>query len=200
MHNEVTEFLRETKRATGELFVSPTENHKSPYFNNCKVLEIGSYVTDTQLEYKGVRNYFVNCDITGVDIVPGPCVDVVCRGHEFKSPILFKTAVACEVFEHDPFWDKTVQNMIDLLEWNGLLIFTCASTGRPEHGTRRTALDNNDNLNTDTVYSEDEDYYRNLTKEDFQAKVPAFTNGTLVGGYWVQNEGSQDLYYRGWKR
>ena len=96
--------------------------------------------------------------------------------------------------------NKTVQNMIDLLEWNGLLIFTCASTGRPEHGTRRTALDSGDKLNTDTVYSEDEDYYRNLTKEDFQAKVPAFTNGTLVGGYWVQNEGSQDLYYRGWKR
>ena len=87
--------------------------------------------------------------------------------------------------------------MINHLKWNGLLIFTCASTGRPEHGTRKSSP----HSSPATVEIEGwADYYRNLTENDFKLIVPEFTNGTMVSGMWVNNEASRDLYYRGWKR
>ena len=193
MHLEVMRFVEETKNALPQ------------YFNNARVLEIGSRTIE--LPYQPEENliitqplikpYFQNCEYIGVDISEGHNVDVVCKGHEFKSDELFDTIISCECFEHDPFWELTIQNMIDHLKWNGLLIFTCASTGRSEHGTQRS----DPNASPATVEIEGwQDYYKNLTKEDFTNQIPAFTNGTLVGNYWVSNEATHDLYYRGWKR
>ena len=182
MHNEVLVFVRQTKESTPK------------HFQNCRVLEIGSMVVDNHINPK---IYFENCERIGVDIAPGENVDVVCKGHEYKSSKLFQTVYSCECFEHDRYWKYTIQNMIDLLDWNGLLMFTCASTGRPEHGTIRT--DPSSSPATCAIEGWD-NYYKNLTKEDFINNIPAFTDGTLVGGYWVQNEGPKDLYYRGFKR
>ena len=41
------------------------------------------------------------------------------------------------------------------------------------------------------------DFYRNRTPGDFRS-IPMFKE--LINGYWVINELSKDLYYRGWKR
>lgn len=45
------------------------------FFDNVSVLEIGS------LNINGtVREFFTNCNFTGIDIGPGPCVDIVIPG------------------------------------------------------------------------------------------------------------------------
>ena len=41
------------------------------------------------------------------------------------------------------------------------------------------------------------DYYRNLTEFDFKL-IPAMNQ--MRHSYWAHNEGTQDLYYRGWKK
>ena len=179
MHHEILHFVYETKNLYPE------------YFNNTRVLEIGSRRVQNQ---PTVRCHFSNCDYIGVDISEGDCVDVACLGHEYKSDELFDTIISCECFEHDPFYDLTITNMINHLKPNGLLLFTCASLGRPEHGTRRSSPESSPATSQIEVW---EDYYRNLTQFDFQ-KIPAFSE--MNGGYWVSNEATKDLYYRGWKK
>ena len=179
MHHEVLHFVYETK------------NLYPHHFNNVRVLEIGSRRV---LDQPTVRCHFSDCDYIGVDISEGDCVDVVSKGHEYKTDQLFDTIISCECFEHDPFYDLTITNMINLLKPGGLLLFTCASLGRPEHGTRSTSPESS----PATAEIEGwQDYYRNLTEFDFK-KVPAFSN--MKGNYWVSNEGTKDLYYRGWKK
>ena len=187
MHREIFTFVKETK------------NIQPSFFSNTRVLEIGSRSVTNQ---PSIRKLFNNCDYTGVDISDGLNVDVVSKGHEFKNNQPFDIVISCECFEHDPFWVLTVQNMIDHLKWNGMLIFTCASTNRTEHGTRKTSPESSiKGIHPEGFDLGDfEDYYQNLTEYDFKSKIPAFTDGTLVGGYWVSHEGSHDLYYRGFKR
>ena len=183
MHHEVMHFIYETKMLVPN------------YFEDVRVLEIGS-----GNGYPSPRAHFKNGygeNYIGVDISDGKWVDWVGKGHEFKSDRLFTTVLSCECFEHDPYWEKTIQNMIDHLEYNGLLMFTCASTNRPEHGT----LKSNPEASPDTVKIEGwADYYKNLTEQEIKSKIPAFTDGTMDGSYWVSNEARKDLYYRGWKR
>jgi|TARA_B110000908_G_scaffold30050_1_gene35565 SAM-dependent methyltransferase len=185
MHHEVLHFVWEKK------YLFPQ------HFNNSRVLEIGSRsVTDQPT----IRCHFQDCDYTGVDISDGLYVDVVSKGHEFKSDKLFDTAISCECFEHDPFYKKTIMNMIDNLRPKGLLIFTCASTGRSEHGTRKSSPESSiEGLHPeDFEYDMFQDYYKNLVADDFKS-IPGF-NDKMFGQYWVSNEGSSDLYFYGFKR
>lgn len=179
MHHEVLHFVYETKNLYPE------------YFNNARVLEIGSRRVQDQ---PTIRCHFSNCDYVGVDISEGSCVDVISKGHEYDSDQLFDTVISCECFEHDPFYELTVANMIRLLKPNGMLTFTCASTGRPEHGTRRSSPESSP---ATAEIEEWQDYYKNLTQSDFQS-IPSLNQ--MKGSYWVSNEATFDLYYRGWKR
>ena len=100
----------------------------------------------------------------GVDLGKGDNVDVICPGHLYDSGFLFDVVTSAECFEHDMFYSRTLQNMVKLLRPGGLLVFTCASTGRPEHGTLRSNP-------TDAPFLEGVDekwanYYKNLTEED----------------------------------
>jgi len=61
---------------------------------------------------------------------------------------------------------------------------TCATTGRQEHGTRRTSP-------TDSPHTTD--FYRNLTDDDFNA-IPEF--GRMLGRFITSGT---DLYYFGIK-
>jgi 2-polyprenyl-3-methyl-5-hydroxy-6-metoxy-1,4-benzoquinol methylase len=51
---------------------------------------------------------------------------------------LFDVVISCEVMEHNPFWVATLTNMIRLLKPGGLLVMSCATIGRKEHGTARS--------------------------------------------------------------
>ena len=130
-------------------------------FEKCRVLDIGS------LDINGNNRYlFTDYEYVGVDIGPGNNVDVVCRGHEYKDDQLFDIVISSECFEHDEFWEKTIKNGIDLLKPGGMFLFTCATTGRAEHGTRRTTPGNS------PFTSElENDYYRNLTEEDIRSAI-----------------------------
>lgn len=158
-------------------------------FSNCRVLDIGS------LDINGNNRYlFSNYTYVGVDIGAGKNVDVVCRGHEYKDDQPFDIVISSECFEHDEFWNLTIQNAINLLKPGGLLLFTCATTGRPEHGTRRTTPQ--DSPFTSQI---ENDYYMNLTLKDIVNAIDMnqfsqYSFEIVQGAMWPQ-----DLYFWGIK-
>lgn len=147
-HREQLEYLSEVARANQHLVMGG------------RILEIGSYnVNGTMRQaFAGASEYI------GVDLVDGPGVDIVSFGHEVEFPdASFDLAVSGECFEHDPHWSETFLSMIKATRPGGVVAFTCASKGRPEHGTRRT----------DATWSPGTqwvglDYYRNLSEVDFK--------------------------------
>lgn len=139
-------------------WVANLKNKFPDRFSKVKVLEVGS------LNINGtIRDFFVDSQHTGIDVGAGPCVDVVCSGHEFDAD-RFNVTCSCECFEHNPYWKQTFLNMWRLTTRGGLVFFSCATTGRPEHGTTRTTPSD-----SPLTITKGWDYYRNLTAEDFQA-------------------------------
>lgn len=127
-------------------------------FRGGRVLEIGS------LNINGtVRNAFTANEYVGVDVGSGPGVDVVISGHEYNSKNQFDCCISCECFEHNPFWKQTFLNMIRLCRSGGLVVFTCATIGRPEHGTEKTTPQD-----SPLTIAKGWSYYLNLTEEDFR--------------------------------
>jgi hypothetical protein len=69
-----------------------------------------------------------------------------------------------------------------------LFFFTCATTGRAEHGTKRTG----------NLWGTSDDYYKNITEEDVREVLdieklfdkPEFSTQSLT----------KDLYFRGIKK
>ena len=59
--------------------------------------------------------------------------------------------------------------MVKLLKSGGLMVFTCASTGRHEHGTLRTTPDNAPFLGD--ISEKWANYYKNLTEDDIRSVI-----------------------------
>ncbi len=157
------------------------------YFESSKILEIGSYNVNGTVKY-----FFNNCEYLGLDVFPGYCVDVVCSGHLYDAPDnTFDCIISCECFEHNPYWKETFQNMIRMVKPQGLILFTCATTGRPEHGTRRTSPTESLTTNIDDM----QDYYLNLTEEDFSEFKSFFSDYNFSVNTLVH-----DLYFYGTKK
>lgn len=158
-------------------------------FNNVRVLDIGS------LDINGNNRYlFSNYSYVGVDIGEGPNVDVVMRGHEYKDEVPYDIVISSECFEHDEFWDLTIQNAIDLTKPGGIFLFSCATTGRPEHGTRRTTPQ--DSPFTSKI---ENDYYMNITERDVRNKIKIekqFDEFEFI----ARETWPQDLYFWGIKK
>lgn len=157
------------------------------FFYNAKVLEIGS------LDINGsIRSMFQNCEYTGIDLGPGPGVDVVCAGEKyFAIPGSYDVTCSTECFEHASTWFEIFLNMIQLTRSHGLVFFTCATTGRGEHGTARTSP-------SDSPFTSETNYYRNLTAVDF-------TNVINLSEYFEHYEFSEcfehhDLYFYGLRK
>jgi SAM-dependent methyltransferase len=168
-------------------FVSETKKQYPEYFINKKVLEIGSWIVNGT-----VRDFFENCDYLGIDLSEGPGVDLISFGHEYSAPDnSYDTVISCECFEHDMFYEKTFSNMFRMCKNDGIIIFTCATTGRGEHGTRRTTPQ--DSL-TSRIPSLT-DYYKNLVKEDF-LKIFNFNEHFKKYEFSVKGH---DLYFYGIK-
>jgi SAM-dependent methyltransferase len=127
-----------------------------------RVLEIGSYDVNGT-----IRSLFGGAaDYVGVDLTEGPGVDVLSLGHEYTSELPFDAAISGECFEHDPHWADSLANMIALTRPGGLVAFTCASRGRPEHGTSRSLVDNSPGTQAIGY-----DYYRNLDAADVESRL-----------------------------
>ncbi|TPV55134.1 methyltransferase domain-containing protein [Aestuariibacter sp. GS-14] len=163
-------------------FVSAIRTCFPSHFRNKSVLEIGSHSVNGS-----IRDLFDTEDYTGLDLSEGEGVDEVISGHLYSSDKRFDVVISCECFEHNPYFVETFENMINHLAEDGLLIFTCATTGRPEHGTSRT-----DPSMSPGTSSLNWDYYRNLTEADFKG-----FGKELSGSLFFTNEYSQDLYFIG---
>jgi SAM-dependent methyltransferase len=137
------------------------------YFKGVNVCDIGS------LDINGNNHYlFEDYSYMGVDVGRGKNVNVVCSGHIFMPIGLQKydLVISTECFEHDMYWDKTINNVCEnLVRPDGMFLFTCATTGRPEHGTLRSAP--TDSPLTSSIGNEWSEYYRNLTQEDIEAAI-----------------------------
>ena len=152
------------------------------------ILEVGSYiVNDTIRQFLPQKNYI------GVDLTEGPGVDVVGDGHALKfDDAEFDLAISCEVFEHNPFWKETFRNMYRMTKPGGFIVFTCVSTGRLEHGTKRSSPQVSPG--TQAIQW---NYYRNLAVKDFGPIVSDLLFEFISFSY---NKVSQDLYFVGRKK
>jgi len=157
-------------------------------FDKVDVLDIGS------LSINGDNHYlFTNYTYTGVDIGEGKNVDVVSKGHEFKPGKQYDVVLSTECFEHDQHWKDTIQSCISLTKTGGLFMFTCATTGRQEHGTSRTTPQD-----SPFTHKEFNDYYQNLTKEDILS-IPGFKENFVLMEFGSNNN-TKDLYFYGIKK
>jgi hypothetical protein len=153
-----------------------------PYsFKDATVLEVGS------LDINGsIRQFFFNCDYIGIDLFPGKGVDVIGAAHTLQLG-KYDTVISCECFEHDKYWKETFKKMYDSAKC--LVVFSCATTGRQEHGTTRTNP-------ADSPFTND--YYKNLTEQDFRE---AFDIDSMFSKYQFSvNERPEDLYFWGLKK
>lgn len=157
------------------------------HFHDVRVLEIGS------LDINGsVRQFWTNSDYLGVDVGPGPGVDVVCAGQELRHPTAhYDVTISTECFEHNPRWLETFQNMIRMTRSQGLVIFTSATTGRPEHGTARTTPQ-------DSPWTQHWDYYENRCREDFERALDLGQWFEIIEWSWDHQH--HDLYFWGLRR
>jgi hypothetical protein len=166
-------------------FVNFLAQNLKGYFSNAKVLEIGS------LDINGsVRRFFTQCNYTGIDVGPGEGVDFVEKGEDFSARAnSYKTIISCECMEHNPEFDKTWLNMVRLLTRDGLMIMTCATYGRAQHGTSE-----NNPADSPLTIGNGQNYYRNLIRKDFDLinYIHFFHDYFFVTDY-----SCSDLYFAG---
>jgi len=129
------------------------------------------------------------------DIGDAPNATVVGATKDLEFPDEhFDTIISTECFEHDAQYEDSLRKIVQMLKPGGVFLFTCASTGRAEHGTRRTSpweswgtKDGNEHF---------QDYYKNLTIEDIKKAIPVDD----IFEEWVSYYGGyNDLYFLGIK-
>lgn len=140
---------------------------------------------------------FEGCHYTGNDLCEAPNVSLVCKTSELKFiKEYFDTIVSSECFEHDPEFDKSILNIYRMLKPGGLFAFTCASTGREEHGTRRTTP--TESWGTRAQLDDFQDHYKNITFDDLNSVLNIRDHFSQWGAYY--NEEKKDLYFWGIKK
>ena len=150
------------------------------------VLEVGSFDVNGS-----VRQFFPGSSFTGVDLISGPGVDLVCTGDRIPlEDSSFDFSVSCECFEHNPNWAKTFIDMHRLTREGGVILLTCATEGRAEHGTAASSPDASPG-----TQALEWNYYKNLTEKDFHE---CFEMKNLFPEYFFMvNSDSHDLYFVG---
>ena len=98
-------------------------------FKSAKVLELGSYNVNGT-----VRDHFEYCTFIGVDWREGKDVDVVSMAHEtILEKEYFDTLISDNMFEHDPYWEKSINNSLQFLKKDGMIFFRFAGPDTVEH-------------------------------------------------------------------
>lgn len=180
MHKEAREFTLFVRRILSEFFIGKV------------VLDVGSG------DINGNNKFlFENCEYNGNDVIQAPNVTIVSKTKDlpFKDNT-FDTIISTECFEHDPEYKESIIKIYKMLKPNGLFCFSCASTGRPEHGTRRS--NPNDSYGTIGNLEDMSDYYKNLTQIDLNNILLLNTMFSVWDTYY--NNDSKDLYFVGIKK
>jgi SAM-dependent methyltransferase len=164
----------------------------SDFFANKRVLDVGSG------DINGNNRYlFDNCHYDGNDVIEANNVSIVSKTKDLPFVNqLFDTIISTECFEHDPEYAESFVKIHNMLKPGGLLCFTCASTDRPEHGTRRTSP--GDSYGTIGNLDDMSDYYKNLTAQDVNDVMPFDQLFSAWDTYY--NDASKDLYFIGIKK
>jgi hypothetical protein len=165
-------------------FVHSVKNRYPDMFGGrTKVLEVGS------LNINGtIRNLFSTSFYIGIDLELGPGVDLAAPGHTVLfADRFFDLSISCECFEHNPYWVETFLNMVRMTD--KMVVFTCATTDRPEHGTTRTS--EAESPFTTGIW----DYYQNLTEDDFKEYIELEKHFAFYE--FTSNETAHDLYFWG---
>ena len=108
----------------------------------------------------------------------------------------FDTIISTECFEHDPEYKESFIKIYNMLKPDGLFCFTCASTGRLEHGTRRTSPTESYGTIGNLTYMSD--YYKNLTEIELNEVLKI--NDLFVVWDTYYNAESKDMYFVGIKK
>ena len=111
-------------------FVSQFRTH-----DTIDVIEIGSRDVNGT-----IRGLFPSARWIGLDMIDGPCVDVVCDAATYTAKKPVDLVICCEVFEHTEQWYTLVGKAYEWLKPGGLLLVTCAAPGRNAH----SAIDGGD--------------------------------------------------------
>jgi len=162
------------------------------YFKNKSVLDVGSG------DINGNNRFlFESCEYQGNDVIKAPNVTIVSKTKDLPfEDSSFDTIVSTECFEHDPEYKESFLKIYKMLKAGGLFAFTCASTGRAEHGTRRTS--SQDSYGTRGNLDDMQDYYKNLTDYDLNDVLNLNNHFSKWDVYY--NSQSKDLYFVGVKR
>jgi SAM-dependent methyltransferase len=180
MHTEARDFILFVKKILAD------------YFTKKHVLDVGSG------DINGNNRFlFENCIYEGNDVIQAKNVTIVSKTKDlpFQSHT-FDTIVSTECFEHDPEYKQSFLKIYDMLKPNGLFMFTCASVGRAEHGTRRTSP--NCSYGTIGKLEDMSDYYKNLTVCDLNDALDLCSLFSVWDTYY--NLKSRDLYFVGIKK
>jgi SAM-dependent methyltransferase len=173
-------------------FVVFCKNILPDFFINKRVLDVGSG------DINGNNRFlFENCDYDGNDVIKAKNVTIVSKTKDlpFKENT-FDTIISTECFEHDPEYKQSFFKIYNMLKPDGLFCFTCASTDREEHGTRRT--NPNSSYGTIAKLKDMSDYYKNLTEIDLNEVLPL--NKLFIVWDTYYNTYSKDLYFVGIKK
>lgn len=162
------------------------------YFLNKVVLDVGAG------DINGNNRFlFENCEYNGNDVIDAPNVTIVSKTKDLLfEENYFDTIISTECFEHDPEYKESFIKIYQMLKPNGLFCFTCASTNRPEHGTRRTSPQ--DSYGTIGNLDDMNDYYKNLTETDLNKVLNLSSLFSSWNTYY--NAESCDLYFVGIKK
>ena len=162
------------------------------HFINKRVLDVGSG------DINGNNRFlFENCEYDGNDVIEAKNVTIVSKTKDlpFKDST-FDTIISTECFEHDPEYKESFIKIYNMLKPDGLFCFTCASTGRGDHGTRRTSP--SDSYGTIGNLEDMSDYYKNLTEVDLNEVLNLNTMFSVWDTYY--NSETKDLYFVGIKK
>jgi SAM-dependent methyltransferase len=168
------------------------KQHIPGAFQNKHVLDVGSG------DINGNNRFlFEGGHYEGNDVYAATNVTIVSKTTALPfQPQTFDTIVSTECFEHDPEYADSFRKIVSMLKDGGLFCFTCASTGRAEHGTRRTTPQ--DSYGTIGNVDGWTDYYKNLTFEDLDAAINVRNTFSDFRAYY--NAESKDLYFWGIKK
>lgn len=164
------------------------------FFRNYRfVLDVGS------ADINGNNRFlFSNCVYISNDVVHSRNVGIVCETAKLPfSDASFDTIISTECFEHDMNYRDSLKKIVRLLKPGGLFTFTCATTGRAEHGTLRTSPTES---MTTQLQEEPEwaNYYKNLTEDDIREVLDV--DEIFEKYFFTTNTESFDLYFWGIKR
>lgn len=133
-----------------------------------RVVEIGSRDINGT-----VRPLFAGCrSYVGLDLVPGPGVDVVADARTWRPRRPVDCVVCCEVLEHTPHAREIVESAHAMLREGGLLILTAACEPRRPHSA------------VDGGPVRDGEYYRNVDPADLHDWLRAFSEHEIETTPW----------------